>query len=92
MRNMHDKVTDDEIDAVYENVNDALMRGEFDQVDNSLRDLNPEKMSLDLVLAWLTITLAAADKLPSRITFFSKAIKAASEQGLFESGLFDGLL
>jgi len=80
-----------DLDRLYDRVDDDLLAGRFDAVDNMLRDLDPSNMELDEVLGWLTITAAAKDKLPHRADFYDRAVRATERKGRLEPGLFTGL-
>lgn len=63
---------EDVLDAIYESTDDALCEGRFADVDAALAALDVEAMPIVLLLGWLSITLAAAELLPSRAAFAAK--------------------
>jgi len=66
------------IDVVFNTIDDLLLAGEFDSVNQMLQDLiefGVERLSDTLIVAFLTITLAAKSKLPARQPLFDKIEK-----------------
>lgn len=57
------------IDAIYQGVNAWLCASQWDRVDRRLAVFNVEADDVRIALAWLTITLAARSRLPSREAF-----------------------
>jgi hypothetical protein len=81
----------DDLDRLYDRIDNDLLAGQFDKVDGLLQDLDPSSMSLTHALGWLTITYAAKDKLPHRARFYERAVTFARRTGQLRPGLFDGL-
>lgn len=61
---------DDAIDLLFDCVDNLLLRGDFDIVNQLIKDIEIEKLSTSLCVSVLSITLAASDKLPNRQSFF----------------------
>jgi hypothetical protein len=57
--------TDTQIDHIYDVIDELLLRGKFDHVDTLLYSVS-SSLNLDLILAYLTITVTAKDKLQNR--------------------------
>jgi hypothetical protein len=55
---------------IYEQVDDLLRAGEFALVDSLLRGVDIDKAPAEILLAYLTITSAARDRLEARSGFF----------------------
>jgi GNAT superfamily N-acetyltransferase len=80
------------LDAIYESTDDALCEGRFADVDAALAALDVETVPILFLLGWLSITLAAAELLPSREAFAAK-VRARVERDDPEhaEGLLRGL-
>ena len=67
-------MTDDaEIDRVYAEVDALLCAGAYAKVDALLAATDPLVLPAEVIVAWLVITLAARDRLPSRPDFIGRA-------------------
>ena len=64
--------THKEIDEVFNLIDDLLLRGKFEEVDSILDSVDILNTDLDILLAYLTTTLAAKDILKSREKFLEK--------------------
>ena len=54
------------LDSLYDDIDDALLAGRFDEVDEKIRGLDVAALPVEVLLGWLTITHPAAEKLPAR--------------------------
>lgn len=62
--------TDEALDVIYQATDAMLRAGRFDAINDLFRT---EDLSIDLVLALLVTTLAAADRLPGRAAYLDRA-------------------
>ncbi len=72
---------DDEIDRIFNTIDDLLLKGEFDLVNQTLIWADVD-MPLVLAIAYLTITSAAKDKLPARAYFYNEILKRTPPEKL----------
>jgi hypothetical protein len=86
-----EKLTDDQIDAIYRSVNDLLFAGLLDIVDAILKGSDPDKMGVDKILSLLVTTRPTASQLPSRPEFFRKCWKAVEARDRDVKKLLTGL-
>ena len=77
--------SDHELDLVYDLIDELLLVGKFETVDHILRLIHPLDLPIDLVLGYLTVTLAAKSKLPWRKVLFAKC------KTLYAQDLIQGL-
>jgi len=75
-----DDKTDAAIDVLFDHVDDLLSAGEFDQCDEVLKDLDPNRLSNALIVAVLSITKAAGGHLPSRFHFAERSRASLSQR------------
>ena len=61
---------DKRLDEIYNKVDDLLLAGKFEEVDKLLSYIDVRNTNIDILLGWLTITLAARSKLKNRANFF----------------------
>lgn len=64
------------IDVTFKYVNSLLLDGKFDVCDEILLRLDLRRLSPSLMIAFLTITAPAKDKLPNRPLFYSRVRQA----------------
>lgn len=83
---------DDRIDVIYSRVDDDLCAGRFGEVDSDLLALEVEKMTTVEVLAYLSITKAAEDKLPNRARFATRAREHIEREEPAQAAALAGLL
>jgi len=57
---------DDQIDEIFDKVDDLFLAGKFAEADALLPGVDPAALDASLIVAWLTITMAARDKLKNR--------------------------
>ena len=62
----------EQINRIYHLVEDLLCDGRFETVDLLLDSLNVDRVLPEVLVAWLTITLAAKDKLKTRDVFVQR--------------------
>ncbi|MEQ1571872.1 MAG: hypothetical protein ABMA64_39965 [Myxococcota bacterium] len=60
---------DSAIDVLFEQVDDLLSAGEFNRCDALLKTIDPKRLDSNLLVAALSITKRAADRLPERQAF-----------------------
>jgi hypothetical protein len=73
------------LDSLYDDVDDAFRAGRFAEVDVKIAALDVEALPIVLLLGWLTITHAAAEKLPARAGFTIAVVRRLTR----ESGIDD---
>lgn len=76
--------SDDEdaaIDYIFNEVDERMLEGDFDSCDRILNAANPNDFTTVNVLAFLTITLCAREKLPSREGYFNRALEVLQTRG-----------
>lgn len=79
------------LDLIYDSVDELLQKGEFAEVDRVLREISVDELSVDLLLALLTATLPAADRLECRSTLFIQIEKSLRERNELDDTLLLGL-
>lgn len=65
-------VVDAQVDRIFDEVDDLFLEGLFEDVDYILENLDVPKTPTVLLVAYLSITLAAKDELKKRVEFFQK--------------------
>lgn len=83
--------TDAALDIIYDNINNLLTEGDYQRIDAILSALDPEPLSVDILLGLLTSTLPARTKLSRRRDFFSKVEEELRRREGWEKGLLTGL-
>jgi hypothetical protein len=83
--------TDLALDLLYDAIDQLLRESKFDELNAILCGLPIAECSLDLLLGFLTATLPARTKLPSRPQFFADVKAELQNRGEFEVGLLTGL-
>ena len=63
---------DNQIDEIFDKVDDLFLDGKFAEVDAMLPDVDPAALDECLTVAWLTITMAAKDKLRNRASLVDR--------------------
>lgn len=81
------------LDAVYDGFEELFQRGWFAVADRHLEFQGHliSELSVDLLLAYLTATLPAADKLEHRQAFYVKTEESLMARGVWEADLLSGL-
>ncbi|MFC1759412.1 hypothetical protein ACFL2H_11705 [Planctomycetota bacterium] len=79
------------LDIVYDRVDEMMLAGQFDEVNQTIADLNVDELSIDIILGVLTITLPGKSKLPDRNKFFEDAKRSLESRGEHCEGLLAGL-
>jgi len=70
---MSDAETEDRaIDKLYEEIDDLLLAGKFDEVNARLLRVKPGELEPLIALGWLTITFAAKHKLSNRSVYYDR--------------------
>lgn len=71
------------LDSLYDDVDEALLAGRFAEVDEKIRALDVAALPVEMLLGWLTITHAAAERLPARGGFaVAVARRLEAEDGI----------
>lgn len=65
-------VPDDAIDILFDHIDDLLIEGRFSECEDVLMMIDPKRLDTNLLVAALSITKAAADRLPSRVRFVQR--------------------
>ena len=60
------------LDILYDNIDDMLLAGKFQQIDSYLTEIHIPGLSKHILLGILTITFAAKTRLLAREAFFFK--------------------
>jgi hypothetical protein len=79
------------MDIVFDNVDDLLSAGKFEEVNVIIEQVPLEGPSLSFLMGVLTITLPAADRLPSRARFFARLYRLCKAMGRDAEDLLGGL-
>jgi hypothetical protein len=82
---------DTALDLIYDKIDDLFLAGQFEEVDSLLGKIDIRGSSVDILLGFLTATLPAKSRLPSRAPFFHKVEIFLQETGRMEEGLLSGL-
>jgi hypothetical protein len=83
--------TNQKLDWIFDWTDSLMREGRFGEIDRVLETMMPEYHEIDELLGWLTATLPAKSKLPSRKQFYSDVEGALKAKGLWEPGLLKGL-
>lgn len=76
---------------IYERCDSLMKCGQFAKLDSEIATLDITSLDIDLLIGWLTATLPAKSKLPSRGEFFSQVRVEIKKRGQWEKGLLTGL-
>ena len=79
------------LDLIYSESERLMRDSKFAELDSVLAMLNPSILSVDIMLGYLTATLPAKSKLPSRVKFFEDCKAEIIRRGEYENGLLVGL-
>ena len=79
-KELKSKQVDDNLDAIFETVDDLMSDGKFDFLDSVMRDMNYYQMDEDILIGWLTATLPAREHLPYRDFLLRCAIDRLGEE------------
>ena len=82
---------DSALDVLYDRVDDLLKAQQFTVLDDLLRQVDVDSISVDVLLGLLTATLPARSKLPARPKFFADVETSIKTRGAWENGLLAGL-
>ena len=83
--------TDTALDIIFDQVDEMLLAGEFDRVNQLLVDTSVDEYSVELLLGVLTATLPAKGQLPDRCAFFQRVAQTLEARGGLQDGLLVGL-
>lgn len=70
---------DQQIDEIFQLVDELLILGSFNDIDRLLNELDVNALAVDTLIAWLTITSAAKSELRERASFVERVIKSLNE-------------
>ncbi len=79
------------LDEIYDFMDDLHLKGAFGASNLTLQLLHPDEMETDALLAYLTVTLSAAHKLPFRDEFFENVKKELKTRDDWSDDLLAGL-
>jgi hypothetical protein len=79
------------LDIIYDQVDEMLLAGKFDDVDHLLGGIDVGMLSVDLLIGILTATLPARQRLANRPLFYARVEQALTERGELKTGLLEGL-
>lgn len=79
------------LDLIYDQVDERLIQGAFSEVDNVLAKAETSRLSSNLLVGLLTITLPARGKLVHRAEFLDRVQRELNRRGELEDGLLIGL-
>jgi hypothetical protein len=79
------------LDLIYSECDHLMREGQFESLNDIIDSLDPDGLSLDLILGFLTASLPAKSNLPSRASFLESSIRAIRERGVYEDDLLSGL-
>lgn len=82
---------DTALDLIYDKIDDLFHARKFEEVDSLLGKIDIRNSPLDILLGYLTATLPAKSRLPSRAKFFHDVEAFLRETGRMEEGLLSGL-
>ena len=71
--------TDTAIDVLFKNIDSMSRNGEFEECDRLLLEIDLDKLNTSLMVALLSITLAAKNQLPQRVQVIA-AIKSRLQE------------
>jgi hypothetical protein len=83
--------TDTALDIIFDQIDEMLLAGEFDRMNQLLIDTDTERYSVDLLLGILTATLPAKGLLPGRAELFPRVEQTLQSRGELKEGLLVGL-
>jgi len=83
--------TDAALDIIFDQIDEMLLAGEFEPVDQLLMEIMPSDYSVELLLGLLTVTLPAKNRLCNRVAFFERVRQSLQEHGETDEGLLVGL-
>lgn len=83
----------DELDKIYNTIYDLLVNKKFMEVDDMLKNIDLENISITYIIGYLTITAAAKNKLKERSSFYEKVYFSISDKKgkNYTDRLLDGL-
>lgn len=83
---------DDALDVIYDTLDDLIIAGEYDFVDNIISRIDVTKYSLHLLLGVASVTYYAAERLPLRTAFVDKVKKIFKDDELSDAVLQSNIL
>jgi hypothetical protein len=83
--------TDAAMDLVFDRIDEMLTANQFRDVNSILDAVTTGDWSLTMLMGFLSITLSAADRLPSRPAFFDRVWKTCTSMGKNPEKLLGGL-
>jgi hypothetical protein len=82
---------DKQLDRIYDWMDDLMWAGRLDEISRILCEVPVESTSTDLLLGYLTATLAVKDRVPGRDKFFQAAKEVIEQRGEMTPGLLVNL-
>lgn len=79
------------LDIVYDKLDNELSSGRFDECDALLSTLAVDELSVDILLAILTVTFPAHSRLQARHDFFQRVQDTLRQRGEYEGDILSGL-
>jgi hypothetical protein len=79
------------LDCLYLNIDTLLRSGQFSTIDDLVRRLEPNKLSIDFMIGILALTRPASEEIPSREQFFERAWNAVESRQRSARELLGGL-
>ena len=68
-----EKSTDEAVDVLFKHVDELLTEEQFEQCNAFLQEVNLQRLDTNLVVALISVTRAAKEKLPYRTAFLACA-------------------
>ena len=79
------------LDIVYRSLDNTLRLGNFRVLDEFIRKLKPEELSIDMIISVLVLSRPASDEIKSREDFFERAWKSVESRKRNARELLGGL-
>ncbi|MCR4318523.1 MAG: hypothetical protein NUW37_19445 [Planctomycetes bacterium] len=79
------------LDLIYDQVDEMMLAGRFDELDSLLNSSNLENLSTSLLLGLLTASLPGRGRLTARKNLFERASSILEHRGEMKPGLLSGL-
>jgi hypothetical protein len=80
------------IDEIWDTCCELMVASEFVGVDSMLRIMHQlDRAPVDAMITWLTVTLPAKSKLPSRPDFFKRVKEELKRRGEWTEDILTGL-
>ena len=83
--------TDEALDILFDQIDEMLLSGEFNRVDQLLAETTPSDFSVELLLGILTATLPGKNRLLNREALFERISGVLQDRGVARDELLVGL-